>query len=183
MSTKKILTVPNLLTLLRIIAVPFIVWQIVTGHPITGLIILACASATDVFDGYIARRFDQVSELGKILDPFADKLMHVSTLISLAIIGYVHYAFPIIFAVKELSMVICGLFLAGAKNATIMANWKGKVASAVITVGLFVAFFVGAYAPLYWVSTAILALGVIIALIALADYFTQFLTIIKKRKE
>ena len=107
---KQLWTIPNMLTLLRIIAVPFIMWctldpstYIECGEytfPIIGLVIMIAAASTDLVDGYIARRFNQGSQLGEMIDPLADKLMHCAAVLSLVIIGYVHWAFIVILLAK-----------------------------------------------------------------------------------
>jgi CDP-diacylglycerol--glycerol-3-phosphate 3-phosphatidyltransferase len=80
--------VPNLLTLMRIAAIPVVVWLLRDPSASTAFItfgVYFVATITDFFDGYIARRYGQVSALGKLLDPLADKLLVVSTLVMLAL--------------------------------------------------------------------------------------------------
>ena len=80
-------TLPNLLSLFRIAIIPVLVYLLTFADPISGLLaafLFLVAALTDFFDGYLARRYFTVSNLGKILDPLADKLMIVTTLIMLA---------------------------------------------------------------------------------------------------
>ena len=80
-------TIPNLLSLFRILIIPVLVYLLMYNDPVSGLMaamLFLLASVTDYFDGYLARRHRSVSELGKILDPLADKLMVASALIMLA---------------------------------------------------------------------------------------------------
>ena len=72
------LTVPNLLSLIRIILIPVFGVLFYHDHVLAAVIVLAVSGLTDLFDGKIARRFNQVSELGKILDPIADKLTQMT---------------------------------------------------------------------------------------------------------
>lgn len=98
----QIWTIPNLITFFRLLCVPFIMWCTLDKNtymtfilpnmgdiafPLWGLVILLVAAISDLFDGWIARKFNQTSDLGAALDPIADKLMHVATLLSLVIIG------------------------------------------------------------------------------------------------
>lgn len=80
-------TLPNLLSLFRILIIPVLVWLLTHTDPVSALwaaLLFVLASITDYFDGYLARRNRSVSNLGRILDPLADKLMVASTLIMLA---------------------------------------------------------------------------------------------------
>jgi hypothetical protein len=73
----RVLTVPNLLSLARIAALPIIYLDLVAGRLIRALVLLGVFAATDWLDGYLARRFDQVSKLGKVLDPTSDRILFV----------------------------------------------------------------------------------------------------------
>ncbi|MGU9980625.1 CDP-alcohol phosphatidyltransferase family protein [Phreatobacter sp. HK31-P] len=83
------MNIPNLLTLLRILLVPVVVWAIAQGQMGIALAAFVIAGVTDAVDGYIAKRFDQQTELGAYLDPLADKTLIVSIYISLAIFGFI----------------------------------------------------------------------------------------------
>jgi cardiolipin synthase (CMP-forming) len=80
----RVLTVPNALSLLRLLLVPVFAALIVTGHDAWALAVLAFSGATDWLDGFLARRWDQVSRVGQLLDPAADRLYILSTLLGLA---------------------------------------------------------------------------------------------------
>jgi cardiolipin synthase (CMP-forming) len=81
------MTIPNYITLLRLLLVPFVVWALLTGNELAALLGFMAAGFSDGVDGYIARRFDMKSELGGYLDPVADKLLLVSVFIVLAYQG------------------------------------------------------------------------------------------------
>ena len=74
MNSKQILTIPNILSLLRLALIPFIVWSYSIKKFIASAILIVISGITDVVDGFIARKFNMVSDLGKALDPIADKL-------------------------------------------------------------------------------------------------------------
>ena len=85
--------------------------------PMIGLILLVVAAASDVVDGYIARHFNQGSQLGEMIDPVADKVMHCATILGLVIITYVQWALIVILILKEPTMVVSGVIMAGySKN-------------------------------------------------------------------
>ena len=71
-------TIPNMISIARIVMIPFIAWTFLTGHEIAALVLVALSGISDKLDGTIARKFNQVSEIGKMLDPLADKLTQVT---------------------------------------------------------------------------------------------------------
>jgi cardiolipin synthase len=80
----RVLTVPNALSLLRLVLVPVFFWLILTERDGLAIAVLAVSGASDYFDGALARRWGQVSRVGQLLDPFADRLYILSTLLGLA---------------------------------------------------------------------------------------------------
>ncbi|MEY4328085.1 MAG: hypothetical protein RIR71_755, partial [Actinomycetota bacterium] len=80
-------SVPNMLSILRLILVPVFLWLLLNDHMFWALAVLAFAGASDWLDGQIARRFNQVTELGRVLDPAADRLYIFASLIGLVING------------------------------------------------------------------------------------------------
>ena len=86
-TTDRVLTVPNALSALRLLGVPFFLWLILTHHDGWALVLLMVSGFTDYLDGKIARRYGQISPLGKLLDPAADRLYILATLLGLAIRG------------------------------------------------------------------------------------------------
>lgn len=126
--------IPNILTCMRILMViAFIVFFVRESYMVC-LILYVLAFLTDVLDGYLARKFNWVSDFGKLIDPFADKFMLLSALICLVCVD----AFPlylfIVLAAKELLMIFGGLFLLKKKNIAVYADMSGKLAT-----GLFFA--------------------------------------------
>ena len=186
---KQLWTIPNMLTILRIIAVPFIMWctldpstYIECGEytfPIIGLVIMIAAASTDLVDGYIARHFNQGSQLGEMIDPLADKLMHCAAVLSLVIIRYVHWAFIVILLAKEATMVVGGIFMAGdSKN--IKANYMGKVASATLSLAIVMSYFHAFWADkVFYLDWIVLGIGLVLTYIAFFNYLKQAIDIIK----
>ncbi|MCL6457796.1 MAG: CDP-alcohol phosphatidyltransferase family protein, partial [Gorillibacterium sp.] len=83
------LTWPNVLTLLRFLLIPVYLYIFFTGHEESAFLIMLLAGVTDVLDGYIARKRNQVTELGSMLDPLADKLMLLTVIFSLTVAGWI----------------------------------------------------------------------------------------------
>src|SRR5678816_4442011 len=83
-STGRVLTVPNALSVLRLVGVPVFLWAILSHHDLLALAVLTASGVTDYLDGKIARRYGLVSRVGQLLDPIADRLYILSTLLGLA---------------------------------------------------------------------------------------------------
>lgn len=177
-------TPPNILTYLRILCVPafaavfFAVDSTNNLNVYIALAIFAFASVTDLLDGFIARKFGYITDLGKMLDPLADKLLQVTTAICLCVNDFVHYsnigmlfiAFPIALGLKEGFMLLWGIILA-RKNIIVHSNFFGKAAAFINTLGMLLSFFAGEEYDLYRIlATVVLSLGTIAAYIALVDY-------------
>ena len=129
-SGRRVLTLPNAISALRIALIPVFVALIVDHDTTTaGLIMFGCVVATDWVDGTIARRTGQVSELGKVLDPVADRLAIAAGIIALSIRG----VFPVWAAVaiiaRDVAVLGVGLFLLSRRHLRIEVRWIGKVAT------------------------------------------------------
>ena len=138
MTGKRILTVPNLLSFFRLLLVPaFIVSYMQLGSADTvaiwPIVILALSGITDLFDGMIARKFNQVSDLGKMLDPLADKLTQISVLVCLTIRhveSWAIWVLLVLFLIRECSILIGGLvMLKGKRREVPQAKWFGKLST------------------------------------------------------
>lgn len=115
-SINKNLTIPNLLSVIRIVIVPFFAYYFIKGQTYPAIALLILSGISDCLDGFIARKFNQITEIGKILDPFADKITQVTVALCLAIRFPAICPFLILFLVKELSMLVCGIYLIGHKK-------------------------------------------------------------------
>ena len=131
--SKKIFTIPNMLTILRILLIPVFLWVYLgLKNQYLGLGILALSFFTDFLDGFIARHWHMVSDFGKALDPVADKLNQASILIALS------FKYPImllpfgIMFVKEVYLGILMLIVIRRSGTVFGANWHGKVATFLI---------------------------------------------------
>jgi cardiolipin synthase len=99
------LTIPNLITIGRLLLVPMIVWLIVTGQSAAAFVVFILAGVSDAVDGFLARTFDLHSELGSYLDPLADKALLVSIYISLAVLAEVPLWVVILVVSRDLFIV------------------------------------------------------------------------------
>ncbi|MDR3263015.1 MAG: CDP-alcohol phosphatidyltransferase family protein [Clostridiales bacterium] len=168
----KIFTPPNIITFVRILLIPAFA-AVMFANMIWGLVIFLICASTDLVDGYVARRYNMVSDLGKLLDPVADKLMHITVMVCLSVIYGdkipPFYILTIIIAAKELLMLLVGLFLI-TKRVVVPANIYGKAASFLLSIGVFVIFFGEYSAAAYLAGFIVSSIAVAIALLALAIY-------------
>jgi len=141
-----IATVPNFISILRLCAVPVFVWLLLEKNdPLSAAILLSILGVTDWVDGWIARRFNQVSELGKILDPTADRIMFLVAVFSMLIDGSVPVWFGVLTLIREGVVAIAALILGGLGARALTVTWMGKTSS----FGLMFAF------PLFLFATAV----------------------------
>jgi len=96
-------TIPNGLSALRLVGVPLFLWLIVRGDDGFALLILAISGATDYLDGYLARRLHQVTRLGQVLDPLADRLYILSTLVGLLVRGVLPWWFVAVILLRDVA--------------------------------------------------------------------------------
>ncbi|WP_028274356.1 CDP-alcohol phosphatidyltransferase family protein [Atopococcus tabaci] len=140
------LTIPNLLSIFRILLIPFFVYSYLTaadqqGYLLSSLIVVV-SGLTDFADGVIARRYGQISEVGKLLDPVADKLTQMAVAFSLVVTWEYMWIVVAIFLVKELSLLINDILLLRKNKKMDGAKWYGKVSTMVFygSMVLLVAF-------------------------------------------
>lgn len=136
-ATRSVLTVPNGITVIRLACLPLYLWLLFgRDDPAGAALLLGALGATDWMDGYIARRFDQVSELGKILDPVADRLLFFVGVGGIIAAGAVPLWFCVIVLAREAVVALGTLALAVAGARRIDVTWFGKAG----TFGLMFAF-------------------------------------------
>ena len=133
----KLKNIPKILSAIRIILVGVFVYTFFCVNVYLGLLVFLLAGATDVIDGYLARRNNWITDLGKILDPFADKLMQCTVLVSLYLKDMIPIWFVIPFFLKEIASLVMGLIVIKKRNVVIVSKWYGKM-----TVCLFYATIV-----------------------------------------
>lgn len=149
---KKIWNIPNILTMIRMFLIP-VYWVVFfrAADPFDvgemrfhfwALIIFAVASLTDAADGLIARKFDMITDFGKLFDPMADKMMNISVMFSLAV--YINRWFfwiaLVMIMIKEIGMITGGLVMLN-KSIVVYSNICGKIAQAFIVLAIVLSFF------------------------------------------
>lgn len=177
------MNIPNFLSLLRLCLVP--VFTLVffssspNAHPWAALI-YALAFATDIADGYIARKFNMITKLGRILDPLADKLMTFTVIICVALDGAIPMWAIAVFFCKEALMGLGGLLMYRRVRDVTPANWWGKTSTGVFFVVL--AALVLFPIPRPW-STAMISFALALTIAALVRYAWDFQKLMKLEKK
>ena len=132
-ATNRILTIPNLLSMLRLLLIPvFVLLLLHHGTELAGLLVVGAVMSTDWVDGYVARRTNSVSELGKLLDPASDRLAMAAAIIALVVRG----AFPLwaalLILVRDALVFVAGVLLLGSRGRRIDVRPIGKVGTFVL---------------------------------------------------
>ncbi len=135
-ASDRILTIPNLLSLARIAVLPVVYLDLVSGRLLRALVLLLIFASTDWFDGYLARRLDQITKLGTLLDPISDRILFVVVGIGFVVSGLLPLWALIVLLVRDVGVIVVGgaLLLRGARPPSVTRI--GKVA----TFGLMLAF-------------------------------------------
>lgn len=136
--------IPNALTMLRLVLIPvFVIVFFNTPRDqdkVAAFIIFAVASITDMFDGMLARKLNQITDFGKLFDPLADKVMVVTAMVCQAIIGVFPWVAIVIVAAKELVMLFGGMFML-SRGVVVYSNYWGKTAQVFFIASLILSFF------------------------------------------
>ena len=174
--------IPNLLSFFRILLIPWFVWEMMANEDtLTAAVILAVSGLTDMLDGMLARRFNWISQLGKVLDPAADKLTQITVCVLLALKLHRYWFFFAILLLKEFSMLVVGGYLVRKGVKLGGAKWFGKVVTVLfyVTTTILVLF-----PPIpSWVPTTLLALTTVCAIATVLMYIPDFLSYKKEIPE
>jgi cardiolipin synthase len=158
----RVVTVPNILSVARLCCAPLFVWLLFGRHDrLSASLLLGTLGATDWVDGYIARHFNQVSDLGKVLDPTADRILLVTAIVALIVDGSVPGWVAWLAIAREVLVSIAALVLAAAGARRIDVQWVGK-AGTLAMMFAFPLFLLGAAGR--GVSDGARALGWVFAL-------------------
>ncbi|MEZ4357955.1 MAG: CDP-alcohol phosphatidyltransferase family protein [Eubacteriales bacterium] len=156
------LTIPNILTMIRIILILPATIFAANENYIWAMIIFTTACITDVLDGYIARKFNMISEAGMMIDPLADKLMALFMVYIICLKGILPFFVFILVAIKELSMILGGIIFV-RKGIAAPANIVGKIAAFMFNCAIILSFLYEYTAPfneiLMYISLVMLAIA------------------------
>lgn len=150
---------PNSVTAIRLTMTPIVLWCVVQGYFLSAIVLFCIASLTDWIDGAMARTRDQITALGKVLDPVADKLLIVSLTVPL-VARHLSPSVAMIIVMLEVTFVVSGLYRLRRHQQVLQANWWGKIkfnfqvlGTLLLMIGL--AYDIAVFSPLSLASYAI----------------------------
>lgn len=133
--------IPNLLTIIRFFLIPIIVGYLNEGNYILAFVFLTISGLTDVLDGFIARKFNFITDFGKLIDPLADKATQISVLTVLTIQNVIPLWILVIVLLKECIMIAGASFLYG-KELVVSSKWYGKLSTVLFYIAIVSSFFI-----------------------------------------
>lgn len=175
---KQICTIPNAMSFFRLLLVPFIVIFYVKDNVPMAVVCIAVSGLTDLFDGKVARKFNQVSDLGKMLDPVADKVTMGAIILALAMRFKLMIPFIILFALCEITKGLVGVYTIRRVGKVSSAIMAGKIETFAMYV-IFGFLFLFPNMP-SWLSTTLICISMALPVYALAMYLVFYRGLLKK---
>lgn len=178
-------TISNLLSLIRLfLAIPF--WFLLDGikegdSPLFLMLIVLLAIISDFLDGYFARKFNQISEMGKILDPLADKICVASITFKLYLIGFISPLFFYMIIGRDILIFLGGIYVSAKVKKVIPSNMLGKVTVTFIALVLVLITLKVSQENLYFQTVYLITMGMIV--ISLVAYGIRAIEILKGKHE
>lgn len=170
------MSIPNLVTLARILLVPILVWAIASGQMLIAFLLFLVAGISDAVDGFLAKRFGMQSELGRYLDPLADKVLIVSIYVSLGVIGVIPRWLVILVVSRDL-MIVGAVMLAWLIDKPIAVKpllvSKINTAAQIVLAGLVLAML-GFDFDAPWLLTAAMTSVAVLTLLSIAAYLRDW---------
>lgn len=175
---------PNIITAARIVATPFFVWMLLADDGANGpwrwaaAVFFVVAIATDAWDGYLARSRGLITDLGKLLDPIADKFLTGAALVGLSILGELPWWVTVVVLVREVGITIHRLMI--AHDVVVAAAWMGKLKTVAQSVAITLALLplesvLGPAAPIaYWANVVTMTVAVLLTILSGTDYVLGF---------
>ncbi len=178
---KSNLTIPNILSVVRIVLIFPFVFAAVKGNYTFAVAVLIVSGLSDLFDGIIARKFNQVSALGKMLDPIADKLTLMAVMICVGIKLPKIFPFMILLIVKELAMLLAGAVLLKKNKVPPSAQWYGKLATIVFYISVITIVGIKAFWNMDFeiLDITLMSITAFCMIYALWRYFEIFVSMVK----
>ena len=175
--------VPNVLTMIRLALVPVFVLAFQSGKTKWALAVFCAASLTDMLDGMLARKLNQITDFGKLFDPLADKLMVLTALFCQGAAGIFPWTAILIVLAKELLMMLGGAFML-SRGIVVYANYFGKTEQVSFILSLILSFFHGELAAAgVQLDLSLLWITVGLALLAMCLYGVGVVKTLKEKKK
>ena len=174
---QRIVTIPNLISVLRLLCVPLFIWLLVDDQGVAAAAVLAVLGASDWVDGWIARHFDQASDIGKVLDPTADRILLLAAGLALIADGSLPLWVGVVVLAREAVISVAVLVLAAAGARRMDVQWAGKAGTLALMFalpGFLLADAISeARVPLLVVTWAFTIGGLVLSYYAAVAYIPQ----------
>ncbi len=183
---KYIFTVPNILSYLRILLIPPFMYLFLKGKYVESAIVIVLSGLSDCVDGFLARRLNQITQLGKMLDPFADKLTLIAVAVCLSIIEPMIFPVVLILALKDILMLIGASVLLKKHIMPVASAWYGKLGTICFyfSVAAIVVFdMILKFKNFSIISFIMLSVTAVIMIYSLIRYYLVFRALLAKAKE
>ena len=165
--------IPNILTISRFFLIPIIVLFLIQGNYIFAFIFLTISGLTDVLDGTIARKYNYISNFGKLIDPLADKSTQVAVLVVLSLKSIIPIWILILVVLKEFAMIAGASFLYG-KEFVVSSKWYGKIATVLFYIAIVLSLIIKQFNLNYSFDIYAYYLALIATVFSLIMYFRAF---------
>lgn len=176
-------TIPNLLTYLRILLIAPFVISFIKEQYILAMVFLGISALSDCCDGYIARRFNQITALGKMLDPVADKLTLLAVMVCITIMTPQVLPLMVILIIKDVSMLIGGTILLKKGLNPPAAKWYGKLGTIMFYGSVIIIVFLKAVFKIEIpvLDIILLSATAFVMIFALVKYFLIYKSLLKEK--
>ena len=165
--------IPNVLTVLRFFIIPFILYFLVKESYVLVIVTLTLSGFTDVLDGIIARKFNCISNFGKLIDPLADKATQLAILFTLGIKNIIPSWILVVVILKEFAMIAGASFLYG-KKLVVSSKWYGKAATVLFYLAILCSMIVRIFNIEIQLDLYVYYLALIMTIFSLIMYFRSF---------
>mgnify|MGYP000450454120 CR=1 FL=1 len=165
--------VPNILTIIRFFIIPFIIVFALQNNYIIAIIFLVISGITDVADGFIARKFNYITDFGKLMDPLADKCTQIATLLVLVIQEIIPVWILVVVVIKEVILVAGASFLYG-KDLVVSSKWYGKISTVLFYVAIFCSMLIKQFQLPYTFDNYIYYIAIGLTVFSLVMYWKAF---------
>ena len=165
--------IPNILTMLRFVLIPFILYFLSIDNYILTFVFLTLSGITDVLDGFIARKFNFITDFGKLIDPLADKATQLLTLGALVLKNIIPLWILGLLVLKEFIMIAGASFLYG-KELVVSSKWYGKLATVLIYIAIVCSLVIKQFSLPFKFDTYIYYLAILSTIFSLIMYIKAF---------
>lgn len=172
-TNKMLKHIPNILTVLRFFLIPFTIYFLINNEYIVAISFILLSGLTDVLDGAIARKFNLITNFGKLIDPLADKITQLSLLGTLVLKNIIPLWILVIVLIKEATMVAGASFLYG-KELVVSSKWYGKASTVLFYLAIIISMIFIDLEIQSSLDLIIYYIAVIMTIFSLIMYFRDF---------